>query len=147
MNVIIFASQIPDRSVVRGTWSNGFSLTRGIHIHDKPVPSDGNCTPTGVHFDRPERSNHGSEHSVERHLGDLGNTKPSNFSKTFNTRLDDMLIRHGTLSVVLHEKVDDLGLGGDAESLLTGNSGGRFACSNLSLAYCLPWEAQELFTA
>ena len=31
-------------------------------------------------------------------------------------------------SVVIHEKEDDLGLGGNAESLKTGNSMNRIAC-------------------
>ena len=32
-------------------------------------------------------------------------------------------------SVVIHDGVDDLGLGGNPESLKTGNAGGRLACA------------------
>lgn len=37
-------------------------------------------------------------------------------------------------SCVLHGKTDDLGLGGDEESLKTGNAGARIACGVIGLS-------------
>jgi Cu-Zn family superoxide dismutase len=37
-------------------------------------------------------------------------------------------------SIVIHEKKDDLGQGGDTESLKTGNAGKRIACAVIGYA-------------
>jgi Cu-Zn family superoxide dismutase len=37
-------------------------------------------------------------------------------------------------SIIIHSDKDDLGLGGDAESIKTGNAGERLACGVITLA-------------
>ena len=67
-----------------------------------------------------------------RHLGDLGNitadseivSKPS-LINTYNCGYKYNIIGR---SVVIHEKEDDLGRGGNAESKKTGNAGARIGC-------------------
>ena len=72
----------------------------------------------------------GSLKSLVGHAGDLGNVfankrgkaKFDIFAKRFQLR---SVIGRG---IVVHAGEDDLGLGGDAESLITGNAGARLAC-------------------
>ena len=70
-----------------------------------------------------------------RHVGDLGNilTPPHRF--TIISLLDDVITldrqaENGItgLAFVVHADEDDLGMGGDDESLKTGNAGKRLAC-------------------
>ena len=131
----------PDLTLMEFSWIPGVSrVKRGLHIHDRPVPMDGNCTETGVHFDRQSRSNHGSFNSTVRHLGDLGNTHMNDFEIIFNTPFQEIVSNLNLLSVVMHEKEDGLGMGGTKESLETGSAGGRAACSNIQKKLCFPWQ-------
>lgn len=78
---------------------------------------------------QPTGSNHGAPEDSERHVGDLGNVKTDG-NGTVNLNITD---KHISLfgknsiigrTVVIHAGVDDLGKGGHAESLKTGNAGG-----------------------
>ena len=68
--------------------------------------------------------------SAVGHAGDLGNIFANRFKRSWvkifakRFRLRSVLGR----GFVLHAERDDLGLGGDAESLITGNAGARLAC-------------------
>lgn len=79
------------------------------------------------------QNKHGDRTAQFRHLGDLGNIVADGSGRAVY-QLDDRLISlHGDLSIVgralvIHEKEDDLGLGGNLESLKTGNAGRRVAC-------------------
>ncbi|KAJ6477371.1 superoxide dismutase [Mycena vitilis] len=110
--------------------------SRGFHIHQFGDLSDG-CLSAGPHFN-PFGMNHGAPSDTERHVGDLGNIKTDE-SGSASFKLEDSLISlNGPLSilgraVVLHAGTDDLGRGGDPESLKTGNAGARAACGVIGL--------------
>jgi Cu-Zn family superoxide dismutase len=95
----------------------------------------------GPHYN-PHRQNHGNIfiHGKKRHVGDLVNNIESNGrGDVFLQYEDDLVQLSGPYSVigrsiVIHQNKDDLGLGGDAESLKTGNAGGRMACAVIGLA-------------
>lgn len=103
----------------------------GFHIHESGDLREG-CNSLCKHYN-PKNKNHGGPLSKERHVGDLGNVK-SNKNKIVNMIMSDKLIKlRGKYSiigrsVVIHEKEDDLGLGNNKESLITGNAGKRILC-------------------
>ena len=81
-----------------------------------------------------DQKNHGGPSDEERHTGDLGNVT-ADAKGSVKVDIKDKLISLGAnkynilgRALVVHEKGDDYGRGGDAESLKTGNAGGRFAC-------------------
>lgn len=119
--------------------------TRACHIHEYGDESDG-CNSLGSHWN-PKRLNHGhinisipygkNSSYVESHAGDLLNNIKADRNGNFNFKyLDNRLQLRGNVnnsifgrSVVIHTGIDDLGLGGDIESLKTGNAGGRISCA------------------
>lgn len=110
----------------------------GIHIHQYGDLTEG-CKSACAHFN-PRKANHGSRTSKVRHLGDLGNitsekglSKFDLFGKDVSLRLADKHNIAGRM-IVVHADRDDLGQGGDAESLVTGNAGKRLACGVIGLA-------------
>jgi len=110
---------------------------RGFHIHSLGDLTSG-CTSTGSHYN-PLQKNHGSPSSNDRHVGDLGNIESdSEGVATFNFT-DRVINLSGPFSiigraVVVHAGTDDLGKGGNDESLKTGNAGGRAACGLIGLS-------------
>ena len=105
----------------------------GFHIHEAGDLTD-NCMGACGHFN-PDNKNHGDPESSERHVGDLGNIKFDN-KGVCNMILEDKLVKlRGTKanvigrSIVIHSKEDDLGLGGNEDSLKTGNAGKRLTCA------------------
>ena len=105
----------------------------GFHIHEAGDLTD-NCMGACGHFN-PYNKNHGGPESSERHVGDLGNIKFDN-KGVCNMILEDKLVKlTGTKanvigrSIVIHSKEDDLGLGGNEDSLKTGNAGKRLTCA------------------
>ena len=105
----------------------------GIHIHETGNLSDG-CKSCCAHFN-PTNSVHGGPNDKIRHIGDLGNITANKNSKCNEILYDDKIKLRGTKyniigrSIVIHEKEDDLGKGGNKESLITGNAGSRIGCA------------------
>jgi len=115
----------------------------GFHIHEYGDLSEG-CGSLCSHYN-PTNSVHGGRNSEERHLGDLGNVIANEKGVVDMVIYDRDLSITGKYSilgrsVVVHDKEDDLGLGGldkngnvidkkvREESLKTGNAGKRIAC-------------------
>uniref|UniRef100_A0A1B6CGP8 Superoxide dismutase [Cu-Zn] n=1 Tax=Clastoptera arizonana TaxID=38151 RepID=A0A1B6CGP8_9HEMI len=103
----------------------------GFHIHQKGDLREG-CKSAGSHYN-PFNVQHGSPTDPYRHIGDLGNIEAGEDGVVQLQISDPLISLVGPQSiigrgVVVHEKEDDLGRGGDNESLVTGNAGARLAC-------------------
>jgi len=105
-----------------------------LHIHEYGNLLKG-CMGAGGHYN-PYNEYHGSKkhHGIRRHVGDLINNVKSSKGGIKTSFCDELVTLYGPNSVfgrtlVIHSGEDDLGLGGDEESLITGNAGGRMACA------------------
>ncbi|GCC22082.1 hypothetical protein chiPu_0000467 [Chiloscyllium punctatum] len=102
----------------------------GFHVHTFGDISKG-CGSAGPHYN-PCNETHGAPQDKKRHVGDLGNIEADE-NGVACVEMEDRLIRlAGKYSVigrtlVVNEKEDDLGKGGDNESLETGNHGAGVA--------------------
>jgi len=107
--------------------------SHGIHIHEAGDLSD-NCMGACGHFN-PYGKKHGGPTSKERHVGDLGNIR-FDARGVAKFRMEDGLVKlRGTKanvigrSLVIHEDMDDLGMGSHSDSLTTGHAGKRITCA------------------
>jgi Cu-Zn family superoxide dismutase len=103
----------------------------GFHIHEFGDLRE-DCANLCLHFN-PNKTAHGGKDSKIRHAGDLGNIETNKNGICKKIIYDKVIKLKGKYnilgrSVVIHEKEDDLGLGGNKESLITGNAGKRIAC-------------------
>ena len=108
----------------------------GFHIHEKGNLLD-KCMKCKSHYN-PFNKNHGDRLDKERHAGDLGNIKADKTGKVKMTFYDSLIKLKGKYgiigrSVVIHSGEDDLGKGGNKESLITGNSGSRIDCAVIGI--------------
>ena len=93
----------------------------------------------GEHYN-PQGKTHGSPKDVNRHVGDLGNVEADASGHASLKWEDPMIMIFGGVNnvvgraMVVHEREDDLGAGGNEESLKTGNAGGRLACGVIGLS-------------
>ncbi len=109
--------------------------THALHVHEYANLLEG-CAGAGGHYN-PYSQTHGSVYVPERgrHVGDLINNVTSNSEgKVVGEFIDELIMLYGPHSIfgrtlVIHDGIDDLGLGGNKESLITGNAGGRLACT------------------
>ena len=107
----------------------------GFHIHEVG-DFKGDCVKAGPHFN-PHKHYHSGRKNKKRHIGDLGNLQTKN-GKTKGSFIDYKISLSGKnsivgRSVVVHDLKDDLGKGGDEESLKTGNAGARLNCAKILL--------------
>ena len=105
----------------------------GFHIHEYGDLTDG-CKSACSHFN-PFGKNHGN------HAGDLGNivskgglSKGVMYSKILSLDFDEITCIIGRM-IIIHKDEDDLGLGDNEESLITGNAGERVACGVIGLKH------------
>lgn len=109
----------------------------GFHVHKSGDLRNG-CASAGAHYN-PGNATHGAPTDTIRHVGDLGNVLVDAHG-VVTISLVDTLLRLGGKdciigrAVVLHEKIDDLGQGTNADSKQTGNAGGRLACGVIGYA-------------
>jgi superoxide dismutase, Cu-Zn family len=109
----------------------------GFHIHEYGDMTEG-CKSGCAHFN-PFGKKHGGPNSKERHAGDLGNivskdgeAKGFLYDRILSVDFNNPACIVGRM-VILHKDEDDLGLGGNDESLKTGNAGERIACGVIGL--------------
>lgn len=109
--------------------------------HTSSIPFRACCKPRFVTKLPLPQKNHGSPLDFHRHAGDLGNII-ADYNGVARISLFDRHISLdrnspvyvGGLAFVVHAGEDDLGRGGDAESLKTGNAGGREGCGIVRVA-------------
>jgi len=131
----IIIKEFPDgkETEIHGEIFNLAPGLHGFHIHDKGDLSE-DCQGAGGHYN-PTEATHGSPGSDEgeRHVGDLGNIAANDEGRS-DVRIEDHLVKlagdHSVMnrSIVVHADMDDLGLGGDDNSLSNGNAGARVGC-------------------
>ena len=114
------------------------NFQHGFHVHECGDLTD-KCESMCAHFN-PYNKTHGCPGKSERHIGDLGNliTDKDGCAKY---RLEDSMIKlRGTKcniigrGIIIHEDEDDLGRGGEKDSLTTGHAGKRIACAVIGYA-------------
>jgi Cu-Zn family superoxide dismutase len=105
----------------------------GFHLH-RDGNTDDDCKAAGPHFN-PFNHTHGGPEDEIRHAGDFGNIlaeENGNASDQIQGTLISLCPESECYAVgrafVVHAGTDDLGKGGNEESLKTGNAGGRLAC-------------------
>ena len=121
-------------TLIKGTITGLQPGEHGFHIHEFGDMSDG-CKSMGAHYN-PDGVDHG--HLGDGHVGDLSKiTADENGQAKFTIRADrvDLIGDRSVVGrgIVVHADKDDLGKGGDDESLKTGNAGDRLACGVITL--------------
>jgi superoxide dismutase, Cu-Zn family len=122
-------------SEITGTVTGLTPGKHGFHIHAN-ASAPGQCASAGGHYN-PKSVSHAALTEEKRHVGDLGNIVANAegvaeidiFSKI--VFVDDKPTSVVGRSFVIHQKADDLGLGGNAGSLASGNAGARVACGTI----------------
>lgn len=134
---IVLFEQIKDSLVIKYNIKNLNDGEHGFHVHrcgDITNDCDSGCE----HFN-PFNKNHGSLNSEDSHAGDLGNIISKNNKakgKIVTKKISIIPSYKNSIigrMIIVHKDRDDLGLGGDSESLKTGNAGKRMACGIIGI--------------
>jgi len=131
---ILLVSKPGKGTLIRGQITGLEPGEHGFHIHEYGDLSNG-CESAGAHYN-PDGTDHGD--LAQGHVGDLGNVLAN------NKGVADFIIKAPRVdltgersvvgrAIVIHSNKDDLGKGGDEESLKTGNAGDRLACGVIVL--------------
>ena len=117
----------------------------GFHIHVNGDLRDEGCMGACSHYNKGPKRSHGGppsaggerhtgeRHTVERHTGDLGNI--SKVDHTYSYKLADVSVLDLLgRTLIVHADPDDLGRGGEPDSLTTGHSGKRISCALIGRA-------------
>ena len=132
--IINFKQKPGKPTIITGTITGLSEGVHGFHIHEFGDLSKG-CDSAGGHYN-PDDVDHGG--LEDGHVGDLGNIQADKSGTAKFKIVAKRVDLHGNRSVVgravvIHKDVDDLGKGGDEESLKTGNAGDRLACGVITL--------------
>jgi Cu-Zn family superoxide dismutase len=133
-NLLMMQKASGGPTLIKGTISGLEPGEHGFHIHEFGDLSKG-CESAGGHYN-PDGVDHGDVDAG--HVGDLGNISADENGVAKFTIKADRVDLIGDRSIVgrafvVHSDVDDLGKGGDEESLKTGNAGDRLACGVIVL--------------
>ena len=105
----------------------------GFHVHEYGDMSD-RCESMCAHFN-PYGMDHGGPGDKVRHVGDLGNLVADSKGIVRISFVDSVIRLRGTKAniigrgLIIHADEDDLGKGGETDSLTTGHAGKRIACA------------------
>ena len=131
----ILLMQAPNTAtLIKGTVTGLEPGLHGFHIHEFGDMTDG-CKSMGGHYN-PDNVTHGD--LDKGHVGDLENVvadKNGVAEFTIKAKRVDLIGERSVIgrAIVIHSDPDDLGMGGDDESLKTGNAGERLACGVIAL--------------
>ena len=120
---------------IRGLKKN---TKHGFHVHECGDMSD-KCESMCAHFN-PYQKDHGGPKDTIRHVGDLGNLIADAKGVAKYTIRDSIIRLRGTKAniigrgLIIHADEDDLGKGGQSDSLTTGHAGKRIACAVIGYA-------------
>lgn len=117
---------------------NGY---HGLHIHKYGDLTEG-CKTAGPHFNTYKKNIHGGPKTKIKHNGDLGNiyniTPTTSGTKIVSSKILNLNKSNKNSiigrSIIVHKDRDDLGRGGNLESLKTGNAGARLACGVIGIS-------------
>jgi len=131
---ILFMQAPGTPTLIKGSITGLTPGAHGFHIHEFGDMSKG-CETMGGHYN-PDDATHGD--LEQGHVGDLGNITAAEDGRAIfaiEAKRVDLIGDRSVVGrgLVVHADEDDLGKGGDEESLKTGNAGDRLACGVITL--------------